>query len=151
MSRATEGTPQTPVIDSVAPPIEHAPASPLNEITLRVANADQSSTSIRMVDRSGELHVAIRASDPQLADSLRGNVEQLTSRLGNSGWSAEVWKPTAVAAVVRTQASSEQMPQGQQGSKGQQANQEGGRADPRQQNNKQKYPDWVEEFYANNQ
>ena len=126
--------------------MEHAPTTPLNQITLRVANANQTSASIRMIDHSGELRVAVHASDPQLADSLRGNVEQLTSRLNNNGWSTEVWKPT-VAPAVRSESSPQDMQQGQQATKDQQ----GERSDPGQQNNKQRYPDWVEEFYANNQ
>jgi hypothetical protein len=136
-----------PAIEHVAPTIDRPSASPLNEITLRVANADQTSASIRMVDHNGELRVAVRASDPQLADSLRGNVEQLTSRLNNNGWNTEVWKPSVVAPAVRTQSSSQEMSQGQSGQKNLAEN----FSDREQQNRKQKYPDWVEEFYANNQ
>jgi hypothetical protein len=145
--RNVAATPQTPAIDHIAQPLEHSQSSPLNQITLRVANADQSSASIRMVERSGELHVAIRASDSQLADSLRGNVDQLTSRLNSNGWGTEVWKPAAIAPAVRAQSSSQEMPQGQPGSR----QQNGERSNPGQQNNKQKYPAWVEEFYANNE
>ena len=148
-SRSIETAPQPSTVDHVAPqPPQHTSTSPLNEITVRVANADQTSASIRMVDHAGELRVAVRSADSQLTDALRGNVEQLTSRLNTNGWSAEVWKPTAVTAAARTSSSSQEMTPGQQGSK----NQDGGPSSRNQQNNKQqKYPDWVEEFYANHE
>lgn len=140
-------TTPAPAAEHVAHPLERPPAPPLNEITLRVTNADQSSASIRMVDRSGELRIAVRASDAQLADSLRGNVEQLTSRLNNNGWSAEVWRPAAISAPARTQSASQEMSQGQPGTK-----QDAGPLLNRdQQNRRQTHPDWVEEFYANNE
>lgn len=145
--RATETTPQIPTIDHVAQPSEHGPAAPLNEITVRISNADQTSASIRMVDHSGELRVAVRASDPLVADTLRGSVDQLTSRLNGSGWNTEVWKPATVAPASRTQSPSQEMFQGQPGSRDPQ----GDRSYDGQNNNKQKYPDWVEEFYANNE
>lgn len=140
--RSVSAAPPTAAVEPVAQPAEK-PAAPMNEITLHVSNADQTSTSIRMVDRSGELHVAVRASDPQMAESLRGNVEQLTSKLSSNGFSAEVYKPSAITAAARTQESSQQMSQGQQGSR-----HESNSFLNRDQQNKKKYPDWVEELYA---
>ena len=64
-----------------------------NDISLRLNGPDQSSATVRVLDRSGEIHVSVRASDPQLATTLRSDVDQLRTHLNSRGWDAEVWKP----------------------------------------------------------
>jgi hypothetical protein len=146
-SRAIEAAPEIHAPDRLAPlqaPGESMHPSPhLQEISIRVAGPEQNSASIRMVQSAGEIRIAVRASDPQLADSLRGNVEQLTSRLNNNGMSAEVWKPNAVPAAARAQSPSQDMPQERQGSSAQQWR---GSTSRDQQNDKQKRPAWAQEF-----
>src|SRR5207247_5609571 len=115
------------------------PSSHVQEISIRVAGPEQNSASIRMIQSAGEIRVAVRASDPQLAESLRGNVEQLTSRFNSNGLSAEVWKPNAVPAAARAQSPSQDMPQEHHGSQGQPWR---GSTTREQQNDKQKRPDW---------
>ena len=136
-------------IDRVAP-LETAskgPAAPVNEISVRVAGPDQTSASIHMIDRSGELTVAVRSADTQLADALRGNVDQLSARLNTSGWNAEVWRP-AVQSASRSEASAQDTTRDRQESQPQQFRDQTRRDS---QNNRQKRPDWVEEFYARNE
>jgi hypothetical protein len=136
-------------IDQAAPveTVSKAPAAPVNEISVRVAGPDQTSASIHMVDRSGELTVAVRSSDTQLADALRGNVEQLSARLNSGGWNAEVWRPGTVQSASRSEASAQDTARDRQESQPQQFR------DPsrRDSQNNQKRPDWVEEFYARNE
>ena len=147
MSRPIESAPEIHASDRLTPLqalSEHArPASHLQEISIRVAGPEQNTASIRMIQNAGEIRVSVRASDPQLADSLRGNVEQLTSRFNNNGLSAEVWKPNAVPAAARTQSPSQDMPQERQGSPAQQWR---GSTSREQQNDKQKRPEWAQEF-----
>lgn len=147
MSRAIESAPEIHAVDRLAAlqaSAEHArPPSHLQEISIRVEGREQNAASIRMIQNAGEIRVAVRATDPQLADSLRANVEQLTSRLNNNGMSAEVWKPSAVPAAARSQSPSQDMPHDRQGSPAQQWR--GATARDRQ-NDKQKRPDWAEPF-----
>lgn len=137
-------------IDQVAPleTASKAPAAPVNEISVRVAGPDQTSASIHMVDRSGELTFAVRSTDTQLADALRGNVEQLSARLNASGWNAEVWRPGTVQSASRPEASAQDTAKDRQESQTQQFRDQTRRDS---QNNQQKRPDWVEEFYARNE
>lgn len=122
---------------------EQQGGSALNQVMVRLNGPDQNSASIRVVDHGGEIRLAVRASDPQLSESLRGNVEQLTSRLNDSGWSAEVWKPTAAAAPSRADAPSQQSSEQRQNSAGQHS------PDPDtrdRRNQQQQSPEWAEEF-----
>lgn len=128
---------------ALMPQADAAKAPAMNELSVRIAGPDQTSAAIRIVDHSGELRVAIRASDVQLASSLRGNVEQLTSRLNATGFSAEIWKPESIAPASRIQSSgSETNEQRHSGSQQQFKS----ASDRDQQNPKQKRPDWTEEF-----
>lgn len=144
--------PVTPAhaIDQAAPleTASKAPAAPLNEVSVRVAGPDQTSASIHLVDRAGELTVAVRSTDTQLADVLRGNVDQLSARLNASGWNAELWRPGTVQPAARSEASAQDSSGERSESQSQQLRDQTRRDS---QNNQQKRPDWVEEFYARNE
>jgi hypothetical protein len=146
-SRAIESTPVVQASEPVAripTAVEHAhSSSPLQDISIRVAGPEQSSASIRLVESGSEIRVAVRASDPHVADSLRANVEQLTSRLNNNGMSAEVWKPSAVPAATRAQSPAQDMSQEHRGSTAQQWR---GSTNRDRQNDKQNRPEWAEEY-----
>ena len=79
-----------------------APAPIANNISLRLNGPDQTSATVRVLDRSGEIHVSVRASDPQLATTLRSDVDQLRSHLNTRGWDAEVWKPEGAPVARET-------------------------------------------------
>ena len=148
--QTTEPVSPVHAIDQVAP-LETAsktPAAPVNEISVRVAGPDQTSASIHMIERSGELTVAVRSADTQLTDALRGNVDQLSARLNTSGWNAEVWRPGTVQSASRSEASAQDTTRDRQESQTQQFRDQSRRDS---QNNHQKRPDWVEEFYARNE
>jgi len=117
----------------------------LNEISVRVAGPDQSSASIRVVNQGSELHVSVRASDEQLAASLRGDVEHLASRLDANGWNADIFKPVTASATTRVQASAEQTFQDRPGSDNRQQSQDPS-GQQQQNNGRQRRPEWAEEY-----
>jgi hypothetical protein len=88
-------------LDSLVPlKVNEAPApAAANDISLRLSGPDQTSATVRVLDRAGEIHVSVRASDPQLATTLRSDVDQLRSHLTTRGWDAEVWKPDGTPAL----------------------------------------------------
>jgi hypothetical protein len=51
--------------------------------------------SLRVAERAGEVQVAVRTADPQLADSLRQNLGDLVSDLAGRGYRTETWQPLA--------------------------------------------------------
>jgi len=75
-----------------------------SEILLHLTGNDQSSAAIRVTDRAGEVNVSVHASDPVLRESLRSNLDNLSSQLNSQGWKADVVK----AAAVATQSGSQQ-------------------------------------------
>jgi hypothetical protein len=48
---------------------------------------------VRLIERSGEVRVAVRTPDAQLAGDLRANLSTLATRLEQSGFRAETWHP----------------------------------------------------------
>jgi hypothetical protein len=138
-------------IEALAPVAKAEPINPapVNEISLRVNGPDQSSAAIRVVDRSGEIRVSVHASDPQLANTLRADVDQVRSHMTSRGWDAEVWTPQTTTTTATRESGNHGSagPQDQGGS--------GGRRDGQGQNQSRqnpedpgKQPAWMEEFEA---
>jgi hypothetical protein len=63
---------------------------PLREVSIRITS-DTQAADVRMTERNGEIQVAVRASDSNLAHSLRSDVGDLVRGLSPSGLNAEVW------------------------------------------------------------
>ena len=124
-----------------------APSGPLRQITMHVADPAQGRAEVRILDRGGEVSVAVRTPDPQLASSLRQNLDDLASRLERQGFQTELWRPT-------TEPASAQADLNRQG-QGQQPDAEAGRDKPpgrRNQDREKKQtgtrPSWVRELEA---
>jgi hypothetical protein len=81
--------------DPVEPALEQTPApGAAREIRLEVNGGDQR-VEVRLVERGGEVHVAVRAPDAHLAEALREDLPGLSSRLAESGFRTETWRPGA--------------------------------------------------------
>jgi hypothetical protein len=64
---------------------------------------DAQSVDIKLVDRGGELHVAVRSGDQNLTSELRASVRDLVGGLEKGGFHAETWQPgTADPAQTTT-------------------------------------------------
>ena len=48
---------------------------------------------MKLVERGGEVHVAVRSADPVLTSDLRARVHDLVGGLEKSGLRAETWQP----------------------------------------------------------
>ena len=55
---------------------------------------------IRLVERTGEVQVAVRSGDERLNNTLREGLGQLVSQLDERGYRAETWHPGAVASAT---------------------------------------------------
>ena len=60
------------------------------DIQLHLTGNDQSSASIRVMDRAGSVNISVHASDPQLRTSLHSNLSELSGQLNDQGWKTEV-------------------------------------------------------------
>jgi hypothetical protein len=122
------------------------PSEPLKQLSIQVGEGRQERVELRMVERAGELQVAVRAASPELTQALRQGLSDLVGRLDQRGFHAEAWRPGATASAVQgpaeirqesTQAQRDSS-QGQPGSS-QQGRQQG---NPNQSHR----PQWVEEL-----
>lgn len=126
--------PRQPI--AVEHPAEAAkPAPTAHEIRLQL-NGGEQRVEVRMVERGGDVHVAVRTPDSSLAGTLREDLPALSARLEQTGFHAESWHtgPSASAerlATPEAQAAGQQNPQNRSG-------QEGGRQ--QQQENRQPQP-----------
>lgn len=72
-----------------------SPASPVavavRELSLSVTPGGAERVEVQVVERKGAVQVAVRAADPDLADSLRRHLGDLVEGLERSGYRAETW------------------------------------------------------------
>ena len=73
---------------------EQPPPAAARDIRLEVNGGGQR-VEVRLMERGGEVHVAVRTPDAHLADSLREDLPALSSRLTESGFRTETWRPGA--------------------------------------------------------
>ena len=101
-AKALETTPPT------APAAPAHPLNPVKDLSIQVGQASQERVDVRLVDRGGELQVAVRAANPVTADGLRQGLSQLADRLEQSGFHTESWHPGANVSGVQAAAESRQ-------------------------------------------
>lgn len=83
------------------------------EILLHLTDGDQTSAAIRVADRAGAVNVSVHASDPTLRESLRSNLDELSSQLNSQGWKADIIK--TAAAVSHSDAQQDARSDGERG------------------------------------
>ncbi len=107
VERAT--TPNAPVISEIEPVRTEAAPQPIREISMvvpRQVSQDRrpESVEVKVLERAGQVHVAVRSADPQLNRSLGEGLGELVANLESRGYSAETWRPqsqgTAHAALA---------------------------------------------------
>lgn len=153
METARSSAPQTPAaaeVREVALPLENqadleSARGPIREIRLNLTEPGQSRTELRLMDRDGQLGLAVRTDNPEVATALRGNLNDLTHRLERLGYSTEVWSPQSApeplnAAARKSQAGDQQKQSGQDGTD-RQTDEDGGG-----QRRQQQRPHWMKEF-----
>jgi hypothetical protein len=137
---------QTPAVDSAA-----KPAGPLKELSIQIGQMQNDKVELRVVERSGELQVAVRAANPDLAQGLRQGLPDLVDRLEQNGFRAEAWRPGATTTTVQGAGETRQRPMQFQHDQSQPQSQSGGQQQGRQQNrpNQSYRPQWVRELEGN--
>jgi hypothetical protein len=142
-SRATADALRTSESDLAAPPQSRTGAA--QEITIRIEQPDALPVDLRVVERSGQLHVDVRTPDAAIETSLREDLGTLTNSLERAGYHAETFTPssglgrTALSAQTSNQNDHQDSPQNRGGS--------GGSSEGRRQQQPQKRPStWLEEM-----
>jgi len=155
--------PASAAVAAPAAPPQH-PTTPLRDISLQVSQPGAAKVEVRVMQQAGEVRVAVKTGDSDLASGLRQNVHELVGRLEDNGYHAEAWRPggaSSLASIGISQPadshgaafqspggqSQSQNGQSQQQSGGSQGRQGGSQqdGDPRNQNSSNR-PRWVEEL-----
>ena len=118
---------------------------PLKDLSFNIGQPGGTSVQLRMVERSGELRVAVHSASPDLNQELRADLPDLTKKLSDTGVHSEVWRPAPHAAAGSADAQGARNQNGSSGgdSQSQSASQQG--RGQRGQNQSQR-PKWVEEL-----
>ena len=90
-----------PAVHQTAAPAE--PPSPAETGRPQLANSGEihlevpgvgGKVDVRVVERAGDVHVSVRTADDRLAGSLREGLPALSSRLEESGFRSDPWRPS---------------------------------------------------------
>jgi hypothetical protein len=96
-------SPERPAAAAPAPPAASVPEDPAtpparpaaHDIQLQVGGPGDSRVEVRVTERAGDVHVSVSTPDARLAGDLRQDLPALASRLEQSGFRAETWRPDA--------------------------------------------------------
>jgi hypothetical protein len=117
----TQAPPRTVMSGEVARPAQ--PPAAVRDIRLELSGGEQR-VEVRLMERGGEVHVAVRTPDTQLAGALRENLPSLSARLEQTGMRTESWHGgTDAAAERRTEAA--QSSRGESGDTQERSNSQG--------------------------
>lgn len=140
---------RTPELQTLRPEEPVRAPQPLNNILLQVNQSAHEKVLVHLVQQSGELRMAVRTDNSELAHGLQGGLSDLVGKLQGDGYRADVWHPiqsgVAAGPSQETQNTSNHSGQGdspwQQGGSQQDGSQ--------QRQHKPNLPHWVEELEFN--
>ncbi len=97
----THSAPAAPPSD--APSVAAEPAlaadpapAPAAATDIKIAlNDNGQRVELRVTERAGDIHVAVRTPDSQLATALRDDLPALSTKLEQSGFHSDMWRPPA--------------------------------------------------------
>ncbi len=127
---------------------EDPPQTPkqLNNILMQVSRPGDEKVVVRLVQQAGELRMAVRTDDSELAHGLQEGLTDLVGKLQGSGFRADSWHPVQAAPATGPTAESQNSSNHSRQGDGQ-SNSGGGQQDGNQeQRNRQNRPRWTEEL-----
>jgi hypothetical protein len=148
-------TSSTPAAAS-EPPVSTAqePATgAMKQLSVRVESAAGESVDVRIVQRAGELHVAVKGADGDITQNLRHGLSDLASRLNDGGYRTETWRGDQAGSANAASNQSSQQQSSRDGNS-QSGNPNSGNSSQNQQNQNQRdgnrnssgRPHWIEEL-----
>jgi hypothetical protein len=146
---AAPAAPASPVKPTEAKVLETPPkpaAVPLKDISVQVGQSEGQKVEVHLTQQTGEIRVAVRTGDSELAHGLQQGLSDLVGRLQENGSRAEAWRPGGSAVQSGPVFESRSSPSGSQ-KDGSQSYSGGSdqQQDGRRQSHSQR-PAWVEEL-----
>lgn len=140
---------QPPELRAVRSEEQPRAPQPLNNILLQVNHSADEKVLVRLVQQSGELRLAVRTDDQDLAHGLQQGLTDLVGKLQQNGYRTDSWHPVQPVSPTGPTAESQSAPdhsrQGDSQSQPGWSQQDGGRHNHSQSNR----PRWVEELELN--
>ena len=91
--------PPQPVASIDAPAEPRPKAAPsLRDVSIEIQQSGQERVEVRLLQRSGELQIAVRATDTDLSHAIRQDLPQLAHRIEQEGHRVEAWRPGGMQA-----------------------------------------------------
>ena len=124
------------------------PALPMKELSMRIEAAEGQTVDIRIVQRAGDLQIAVKSGDDFTTQGLRHGLSDLANRLNETGYHTETWQPGQITQESSAAASDKSSPHSQ--SDGSQSHSGGSKQDRDQrQDNPSNRPHWIQELNSN--
>jgi hypothetical protein len=113
---------------------------------MRLSQPGAQNVDVRVSTQGGELRLAVRTGDADLAHGLREGLPELRGRLEDNGFKAETWGPAGAVAAPAT-ASQPRDPAGDRGAGDARSQSGWSQQDSgRRNNNQQNQPRWVQDL-----
>jgi hypothetical protein len=142
--------PVSPHLEAAGPaamgPDQRRAAEPARDISLRLTAADNSPVEVRLMERAGEVRVAVRSADAELSQAARAGLLQLVEQMAERGFDAEVWRPAAVERPVESGPDRHSRDAGASDQRGSDDRRHPGNRQGEQQNQRGSQPKWVDEL-----
>jgi hypothetical protein len=119
------------------------PQAETHAISLRLTDTADQRIELKVTDHAGEVKVAVRTADADLAGSLRENLGDLVHKLEQSGFRAETWHPGQSGTTANDHWEN---PQEARSSSGNHPGQQQQPGDGRQRRRQHEQSRWIEEM-----
>lgn len=133
------------------PGLPESPSTPqgrMKDISMNIEAADGPKVEIRIIQRAGDLQIAVKSADSVTTQGLRHGLSDLANRLNETGYHSETWRPGQPGSSEQTtdpKSSSDQSHQGNSQSDSGGAQQNQGQRNPNTPNR----PRWIQELESN--
>jgi hypothetical protein len=120
-------------------------AAAAQNISVRLSSDGHPALEVRVMDRGGEVRVAVHSPDSATSESVRAGLPELVDRLSQRGYETEIWRGPSVP-----QHSSSSAQRDSASSSGRGGHEQPGRDQQRhhQQQQQENQPTWLKEFEA---
>lgn len=156
-TQALGGAPVPSAVEALRAAAPAAPAAsaqasaPIREIAIRIASPQAPAVDVHLIERGGQINVAVRTPDGGLQTLLRQDLGSLVNSLERAGYRAEAFAPRdgVQQAPIATQTNSQNSREESQTGSGDRGNafgdsQQGGQQQQRQRDSHG--PKWIEEL-----
>ncbi len=96
----TETSAPTEAAPEPSTPQPAAAAPTAHDIKLELNDGGQR-VEVRLTERGGDIHVAVRTPDARLSDAMRADLPALAAKLEQSGFRTDAWQPGSAAGGER--------------------------------------------------